>query len=260
MSISERVLLALSRPATAPEAPDPAESLGLDSALDLLSDEYPGFTEMIAGRAVADFGCGTGLQAIAMALRHACSVVGIDTNAAQIEACRRRAAAAGLGGDQCRFVTDVGADLHGRFDAVISLNSFEHFRDAPAALRQMSALLAPGGRIFLTFGPPWYAPYGSHMHFFCKVPWLNLLFSEKTIMSARRRYRDDGATRYEDVANGLNRMSIAKFERLVADSGLHLESLRLRGVKGLDIVGAIPVLRELLVNRVTAVLVARART
>lgn len=258
MSLAERLLQALSRPVDSPEAADPAESLDIANALGVLRDEFPEFESRIAGLKVADFGCGHGQQCLALAHFHGCTVVGIDTNAAQIEECRRRVGAAGIGSQECRFVTEITPDLLGRFDSVISLNSFEHFPEPAEALRQMTGLLAPGGRIFLTFGPPWYAPYGSHMHFFCRVPWLNLLFSERTVMSVRSRYRSDGALRYEDVANGLNRMSLAKFSRIVAESGLNVEYLRFRCVRKLDFLGSVPVLRELLVNRVTAVLAAPA--
>lgn len=260
MRLAERILEALSRSPDTPEAADPAETLDTTNALDVLCGEYPGFASMIAGCDVVDFGCGTGHQAIALARLHGCSVLGLDTNPAQIKECQRKAREAGLSEQQCRFVTGISPDLQGRFGNVISLNSFEHFPEPAEALRQMSSLLSPGGRIFVTFGPPWFAPYGSHMHFFCRVPWLNLMFSERTVMSVRGRYRSDGAVRYEDVANGLNRMSIAKFRRIVGASGLQIESLALRGVKGLDFVGSVPVLSELLVNRVTAILRAPIRT
>ncbi|CAN5864331.1 hypothetical protein BH24ACI4_BH24ACI4_08100 [soil metagenome] len=55
---------------------------------------------------------------------------------------------------------------------------------------------------------------------FTKLPWVNVLFSERTVMQVRARFRDDGATRYEEVVMGLNRMTIARFERLIRASGM----------------------------------------
>ena len=106
----------------------------------------------------------------------------------------------------------------------------------------------------ITFSPPWYAPYGSHMHFFTKVPWVNLLFSEATVMAVRACYRADGARRYESVEGGLNKMSVGKFERIVSSAGLQFVYRSDDGVRGMDAVTHIPFVRELLTNRVTCTL------
>ena len=81
--------------------------------------------------------------------------------------------------------------MKGGFDIVLSHNSMEHFGDPARILDVMKSALKPDGRLYITFGPPWYAPYGSHMHFFTRVPWVNLLFSERTVMAVRARYRND---------------------------------------------------------------------
>jgi ubiquinone/menaquinone biosynthesis C-methylase UbiE len=130
----------------------------------------------------------------------------------------------------------------------------EHYPEPAATLEEMRRLLKPGGRLLITFGPPWFAPYGSHMHFFCKVPWLNLLFTERTVMAVRARFRQDGAKRYEDCESGLNKMSVAKFERIIAEAGLKVEDRRYDCIKGLNFLGRLPLLRELFINHVTATL------
>jgi hypothetical protein len=119
-------------------------------------------------------------------------------------------------------------------------------------LEQMRSLLKPGGAIFITFCPPWYAPYGSHSRFFCKVPWVHLLFSERTVVKVRSRYRSDGVRTYAEW--GLGKMSVAKFERLLAESGLLVERLNYVPVKKLPIVKHLPIIRELFINRVECLL------
>jgi hypothetical protein len=110
----------------------------------------------------------------------------------------------------------------------------------------------PGGRIYINFGPPWYAPTGAHMGFFCKVPWIQLLFSERTILEARSFYRSDGARTYREA--GLGQMSIAKFERVIRDCGLRVASQRYDCVKRQDYLRGVPVVRELAINRVSCIL------
>ena len=73
-------------------------------------------------------------------------------------------------------------------------------------------------------------------------------------MAVRSRYRDDGATRYEDVESGLNRMTVARFERTVAASGLTVHLRRCECVKRLDALSRLPLIRELFVNRISCVL------
>ena len=93
------------------------------------------------------------------------------------------------------------------------------------------------------------------MHFFCKLPWVNMFFTEATVMKVRGLYRNDGARRYEEVESGLNRTTVRKFERIVRESGLQIQHSRYQFVKGQDWLARIPLLRELFVNGVSVTLV-----
>jgi hypothetical protein len=130
----------------------------------------------------------------------------------------------------------------------------EHYSEPRVILEEMKSALKPGGTILITFGPPWFAPYGSHMHFFTTMPWLNLLFSERTVMNVRAHFRGDAATRYEDVEFGLNKMSVAKFERIAAETGLKISQRKYECIKGLDFLGKIPRARELFINNISCAL------
>ena len=70
----------------------------------------------------------------------------------------------------------------------------EHFPEPEETLKEMISALTPEGRLFITFGNPWFSPYGSHMQFFTKVPWVNILFSElSTIILTFSPILDDSA-------------------------------------------------------------------
>jgi hypothetical protein len=112
----------------------------------------------------------------------------------------------------------------------------------------------PGGKVVVSFAEPWYSPRGSHMGGFTRIPWVNLLFAEKTVMRVRARYKSDGATRYEEVEGGLNRMTVARFERIMRNSGMQFHGVRLMPVKKLPLVSHIPVARELLTAAASCVL------
>ena len=212
--------------------------------LKVLEWSYPNLREVISSNAVLDFGCGFGDQVAAMNEKYGALVTGVDTDLSYIEAARKRY-------PSLEFVTEVPV---GRtWDVVVSINAMEHYTDPDAALQAMLRLTRRGGRVLITFGPPWWAPYGSHMDLFCRLPWAQLWFSEAAIMSVRSRYRSDGAKRFEDIQGGLNRMSLGKFERILSrHCSQKSVTVRYVGVKKIQAPTRIPVVRELCTNHVIA--------
>jgi SAM-dependent methyltransferase len=161
----------------------------------------------------------------------ASQVVGVDINPRWLRIARESELRSPSDG-RVAFVDRLDGNSAPPFDIVVSRDSMEHFTDPEGCLQAIRQSCRPDGFIFLTFGPPWYAPYGSHMQFFTGVPWINLLFSEATIINVRSHFRSDGARRYEEVESGLNRMSVARFERLIAGSGLVVMDKKYYCVKG----------------------------
>ena len=188
-----------------------------------LGDEI--FTR-IAGKVVIDFGCGEGVDAVEMAGRGAARVIGIDNREDLLQKARENALRAGVQ-DHCVFETAT-RELA---DIVVSMDSFEHFGDPAGVLRVMSTLLQPAGEVLVSFGPTWYHPLGGHL--FSVFPWAHLLFSEKALIRWRSTIRTDGATRFSEVAGGLNQMTIGRFEKLVADSPFEFASLELVPIRKL---------------------------
>jgi SAM-dependent methyltransferase len=194
---------------------------------------------------ILDFGCGFGHEAAVLANTYRCETTGLDTNAQAISAAHAEY------GSVARFVERLDGE---QFDVVVSQDAMEHFPDPKAVLDAMLAALRLGGVILIGFGPPWWSPRDSHMQHFTPIPWVNLLFPERAVMAVRSRYCSDGATRYEDVESGLNKMSLAKFERLTDRPDMRVESRRYTAVKRLNWLTSIPVVRELMTNRVTVVI------
>ena len=250
LSLAERALLCLSKH---PDDVDrtshyenPTDQWTVASALSQLEGAFPDFTGAIRGKSVLDYGCGDGFQSVAMARQGATRVLGVEIEANRRAHGEKLAAQANV--DNVSF----GAKAEGQFDVVVSLNAMEHFIAPEENIGEMAAALHPRGKIYLTFGPLWMAPYGHHMHFFTSAPWINLMFSEKSVFRIRSLYRDDAAMSYEP---GLNRMTVAKFHHLVAGAGLKIEQIRYRPSGDLPVVANMPVLREFFVNIIDAVLV-----
>lgn len=237
---SARLLLALSRsPDAADYAGGTVRNVG-DHALDFILKTVPNFTEMIRDKRVLDYGCGHGDQAIAMKRAGAASVVGYDPYP------KFPQAPPGV-----EFTPDLP---HEPFDIVLSCSAFEHFAQPERELKTMSQLTA--GRLVITWAEPWYSHSGSHMNFFTRVPWVNLLFPERSVFLVRSLFRDDGADSYETCKLGgaVNRMTVARFERTIRSSGMNIEFLRHYATRGLPLVTGIPILRELLTSACTCIL------
>lgn len=181
----------------------------------LLDDEL--LSEM-RGRTVVDFGCGEGNEAIELVSLGATRVIALDIQEHFLEVGRLRAEKAGCS-DRVEFTTS----WRGTADFIISLDAFEHFEDPAGILDIMAGLLKPEGRVLASFGPTWYHPLGGHL--FSVFPWAHLVFSEGALLRWRRDFKTDGATRFSQVAGGLNQMTIARFERIVAQSALEVERL-----------------------------------
>jgi 2-polyprenyl-3-methyl-5-hydroxy-6-metoxy-1,4-benzoquinol methylase len=251
-TLGERILLGLSREPGTPDYPGGTLKTNMNNSLDYLLKTVPGFLEIIRGKSVLDFGCGWGWQAVAMVRQGARFVVGIDIVKENLEKGRVLAKKWHLTDHQIRFVDRL--DTSSNFDVVLSCGSFEHFSEPETVLRQMCHAALPSGTVIISFAEPWYSAHGSHMDSFTRLPWVNILFSEKTVMKVRQNFRDDAAKRYEDVQGGLNRMTLAKFEKIIHGSGMKVEWLRYYATKNLPLVIKLPVLREVLTSAVACIL------
>jgi SAM-dependent methyltransferase len=174
------------------------------------------FWDELKGKAVIDYGCGVGKEAVEMARRGAREVIGIDIRESVLTQARTRATQEGLA-QRCTFCTTTDA----RVDTLVSLDSFEHFEEPQEVLEAMRILLKPCGKVWIVFGPPWYHPAGGHL--FSVFPWAHLVFTESALIRWRSDFKTDGATRFSEVAGGLNQMTIRRFQKLISESPFRFE-------------------------------------
>jgi SAM-dependent methyltransferase len=100
------------------------------------------------GDRVLDIGCGFGDTTLRLAgLVGDGEVIGVDVSAPFLEVAREEAAAAGVANVDYRVGDAQIADLGGPFDYVFSRMGVMFFANPVAALRNIRAALAPGGRL-----------------------------------------------------------------------------------------------------------------
>jgi 2-polyprenyl-3-methyl-5-hydroxy-6-metoxy-1,4-benzoquinol methylase len=112
----------------------------------------------ITGKTVIDFGCGTGQEVVELVLAGARHVIGLDIQE-HLLAQGRKAASRAEVADRCEFCfeTDEKADV------IICVDAFEHFEEPADILTRMSEMLAPRGKVLISFGWSWYHPFGGHL-------------------------------------------------------------------------------------------------
>jgi 2-polyprenyl-3-methyl-5-hydroxy-6-metoxy-1,4-benzoquinol methylase len=95
------------------------------------------------GARVIDLACGEGRHSLAAAALGA-QVVGVDRDAAKLEAARERSAAAGLSIEWRRLDLEGSWPELGTFDAVLVFNYLDR-----ASMPKFRGLVAPGGRLMM---------------------------------------------------------------------------------------------------------------
>jgi len=177
-----------------------------------------------------DMGCGGGDLTIALGQLGLRKVTGVDFLARNIERARALAVKHGLSG-RIEFVC---ADLRAwepprRYDVLLSFDAMEHIAEPKAFLERMKSFITPSGTALLAFGPLFHSPFGDHMWGFFRVqiPWRGLLFPENAVLRARREFfrPTDPATRYSEIAGGLNLMRYCEFLAMVEETGWEFEWL-----------------------------------
>ncbi|MGW7634783.1 SAM-dependent methyltransferase [Streptomyces decoyicus] len=123
----------------------------LTQAQDAWTDTLIEEVGLLPGQQMLDVGCGTGRPTVRIAERSGGSVLGVTVSSAQTQAGRVRAMRAGLS-ERVTFARADAMDLpqpSESFDAVWAIESFAHFSDRPAAIREVWRVLRPGGRFVL---------------------------------------------------------------------------------------------------------------
>jgi SAM-dependent methyltransferase len=125
------------------------------------------------------------------------------------------------------------------FDAIVSINVFEHIKEFEAAIHEAYRALKPGGTAFLHLNP-YYSPWGPHLENWIHFPWPHLLFSDRTLLhvAARQDTQDRLNAKFVQPAQidweaagdripDVNRVTLRRFRALVKQAGFSIQQLEL---------------------------------
>ena len=115
-------------------------------------DRFSRWLGLGPGRHALEVASGSGGPALHLARKYGCQVAGVDLNESGVAAANQAALASHIPNAYFQ-VADADAGLPfeaDRFDALLCLDSLNHFRDRPAVFREWARVLKPGGRLVCT--------------------------------------------------------------------------------------------------------------
>lgn len=199
-------------------------------------------TAELRGKAILDFGCGTGYLSEFAAAHGASSVLGIDLNQRDIDAARDRllpeSMESKISFEVALAPTRIDCDAD-RFDIILCFDVLEHIMECKQVFAECHRALKPNGHLYIWW-QPYFHPWGHHLRARIPVPWAHVVFSNKTLAEVCKRIYEmsDYELMYSDVdedgnkkpskladhksLGGINMLSIRHFDRLFRDSGFSI--------------------------------------
>jgi ubiquinone/menaquinone biosynthesis C-methylase UbiE len=194
---------------------------------------------------VLEIGCGQGGICIFAALVGAKEVVGIDLSDSALETAEKLKVKVQ---EETGFQLNVSFNKmfaenlkfeNGELDVIIADNVFEHVKSLEVVMNECSRVLNRGGKIIVPNFPSFRSKFGPHVKYGIRLPWVHILFSEKTVVKVMHMLAEKdpqmhhfypglklGATTFQEVRayKDLNYISNKIFSDTAEKTGFNVES------------------------------------
>jgi len=190
---------------------------------------YAQTKETVKGKRILEIGGGLGGSLCAHKDQGASFVVGIELDKQRARFSNEYAENRT---DTYFFVAD-GSRLPfkaGIFDLVLTDATFEHFQDPGSVLEGISRVLKPGALLGTFFGSPYHHQW-HHSDYEFRIPWVDRLFGEKTVMDYLRWKSPNYPNKTLREFRGLNGLTIQTFRRFAKKAGLEEISFSIEGAR-----------------------------
>jgi SAM-dependent methyltransferase len=189
----------------------------------------------LAGKQVADIGCGDGVIDLGVALKGSPErLVGYDIRPTDTKALVRAAQAAGVATElpACLSFETSGPEYipapDDTFDVVYTWSAFEHVSNPVALLRDIRRVLKEDGCLFLQLWPFYHSEHGGHLWIQYEDPFPHLTRDDATILDEVRGERATDPSRSAgDEYRSLNRLTLDELQRALLATGLLVTKLHL---------------------------------
>ena len=195
--------------------------------------------EMFFGKNVLDIGCGAGGKSLYYLSKGAEHVTGVDVVEKYKDESNSLMKKLNLEGFE--FVSADAAKMpfnNSVFDTVIMNDAMEHVQDPAAVLQEVYRVLKPNGKLYINF-PPYNHPFGAHLSDAIGIPWVHLIFKEKTLIDGYKEIMKDNPDGDERINfrigvnndgkeyfSYINKMSSKRFNKIINETKFKLEYYR----------------------------------
>ena len=176
------------------------------------------------GKRIMDFGCGMGGMTLWYASNWDCEVHGVDIDGHHIEVANQIKQKHNVTNVHFAKRNVIEDPLDGKFEYVFLNDVVEHIPldILQNIFLQLEKVLAPGGRIFVSY-PPWKSPYASHLNHVIKIPWCQFL-PKSTLDGLITKHNHPIVGELEsdlrEAYDGLNHMTHDKISKIVSQTNL----------------------------------------
>ena len=179
---------------------------------------------------VVDYGCGFGYDSLFVLQDEAKHVYCLETSERRFNNTKKLH---GLHGykNATYIINDNVSELQNKIkgrevDIIICRDVMEHVPSPSDVLDSMYSVLRPGGAVYIGFSPLYKSPYGPHIKNKCKIPWIHLIFSEKTILNVFKKIYGlpSSITNYIEMeGSGVNKLSYFYYKKLIGNFSWRIE-------------------------------------
>jgi len=141
----------------------------------------------LSNKTVMDFGCDTGGLCKILSRFNPEKIIGIDLSKRAIDIAIDKNSAENIIYKQ-GFKNKIPIKSNS-IDYIFCFDVLEHVMNINSIFSEMVRVLKPKGRIFIEW-VGWYGPFSAHIYENAPIPWVQVLFSEKTIFQGLTRIYD----------------------------------------------------------------------
>jgi len=176
----------------------------------------------LRNKTIMDFGCSAGGLCKIISRFNPEKIIGIDSSKHALEVAIDQNSAANIIYKQ-GFKNKIPLKSNS-IDYIFCFDVLEHVMDINSIFSEMVRVLKPKGRIFIEW-VGWYGPFSAHLYVRVPIPWVQVLFSEKTIFRGLAKIYDTDwyipGNRQIDKETGKKKENLWKYTKTFYELGVN---------------------------------------